>query len=112
LVTYGYDDERRLVTVTYRDGSERHYLYEHPTYRYALTGIEDETGKRYATYAYNEDGLAVSSEHAGAAQKAGFQYEADGTTVHTNALGAVETGNLHGCRPVPQDRVHHHVGRH
>jgi RHS repeat-associated protein len=90
LVTYGYDDERRLVTVTYRDGSERHYLYEHPTYRYALTGIEDETGKRYATYAYNEDGLAVSSEHAGAAQKAGFQYEADGTTVHTNALGAVE----------------------
>jgi len=90
LVTYGYDNEGRLIGATYRDGSARHYLYEHPIYRNALTGIEDETGTRYATYAYNEDGLAISSEHAGATQKASFQYQTDGATLHTNALGAVE----------------------
>jgi len=90
LVTYGYDEQHRLVSATYRDGSARHYLYEHPNYSYALTGIEDETGTRYATYTYNADGLAISSEHAGAAQKSGFQYQSDGATLHTNALGAVE----------------------
>lgn len=90
LVAYGYDEVSRLVTTTYRDGSERHYLYENPTYPYALTGIEDETGSRYATYAYNEDGLAISSEHAGAVQRTDFQYLPDGSTLHTNALGAVE----------------------
>ncbi|WP_312325287.1 DUF6531 domain-containing protein [Stenotrophomonas sp.] len=90
LVMYGYDGQDRLVSATYRDGSARHYLYEHPAYNYALTGIENETGARYATYTYSADGLATSSEHAGAAQKADFQYQPDGTTVHTNPLGAVE----------------------
>lgn len=90
LVTYGYDEQRRLVSATYRDGSARHYLYEHPIYNYALTGIEDETGTRYATYGYNADGLATSSEHAGAAQNATFEYQSDGSTIHSNALGATE----------------------
>jgi len=99
LVTYGYDGQDRLVSATYRDGSARHYVYEHPAHNYALTGIEDETGTRYATYTYNADGLATSSEHAGAAQKAAFQYQSDGTTVHTNALGAVERITFTGADP-------------
>lgn len=90
LVTYAYDDEARLVLATYRDGSARRYLYENPTYRYALTGILDEAGNRYASYSYNNDALAIASEHAGGAQKATFDYQSDGDVVHTNALGAVE----------------------
>jgi RHS repeat-associated protein len=90
LVTYAYDDAGRLVSATYRDGSARHYLYENSSLPNALTGIQDESGNRYATYAYNEDGLAISSEHAGSSQTASFQYQSDGSTLHTNALGAVE----------------------
>ncbi len=90
LVSYDYDDQGRLVSAKYPGGSSRHYFYEQSSHTYALTGIEDETGARFATYTYNADGLATSSEHAGAAQKADFQYQPGGTTLHTNALGAVE----------------------
>ena len=99
LVTYAYDDEFRIRSATYRDGTSRRYLYEHPKYRFALTGIEDETGNRYATYAYNADGLAVSSEHAGSAQKATFSYLADGSTTYINALGAVEKVTFTAAQP-------------
>ncbi len=99
LVTYAYDDQFRLQGATYRNGTSRRYLYEHPVYPFALTGIEDESGSRYATYAYNDDGLAISSEHAGAAQKATFNYQADGSTTHTNALGAVETVTFTAAEP-------------
>ncbi|WNH53222.1 RHS repeat-associated core domain-containing protein [Stenotrophomonas oahuensis] len=99
LVTYAYDDEFRIRSATYRDGTSRRYLYEHPKYRFALTGIEDETGNRYATYAYNADGLAVSSEHAGSAQKATFSYLADGSTTYINALGSVEKVTFTAAQP-------------
>ena len=90
LVSYDYDDRGRLVSATYPGESARHYFYEHPSHTHALTGIEDEAGTRFSTYAYNEDGLATTSEHAGAVQKADFKYQPDGTTLHTNSLGAVE----------------------
>lgn len=90
LVTYTFDDLSRLTGVAYRDGTSRHYLYEDTKYRWLLTGVEDETGARYATYAYNDDGLAVASQHAGGVQKHTFQYGSDGTTTHTNPLGVVE----------------------
>lgn len=90
LVSFDYDAGGRLVSATYRDGSARRYFYESPAYPTALTGIQDEGGNRYATYTYNEDGLAISSEHAGAVQKAGIEYQSDGATVHTNALGSIE----------------------
>ncbi|WP_421567529.1 RHS repeat-associated core domain-containing protein [Stenotrophomonas sp. PD6] len=90
LVTYSFDDLSRLTGVAYRDGTSRHYLYEDAKYRWLLTGVEDETGARYATYAYNDDGLAVASEHAGGVQKHTFQYGSDGATTYTNPLGVVE----------------------
>ncbi|NHZ94023.1 hypothetical protein F2P45_34330, partial [Massilia sp. CCM 8733] len=60
-----------------RSGSElswRAYHYEAPNDRFLLTGITDEHGKRFATYAYNGDGQAVLSEHAGGAQRYTFAY--------------------------------------
>ncbi len=99
LVTYAYDAAGRLIEAAYRDGSARRYLYENASLPNALTGIEDETGQRFATYAYNGDGMAVSSEHAGGAQRATFQYQADGSVEYTNALGAVETVTFTGAEP-------------
>ena len=90
LVAYGYDGEGRLVSAMYRDGSARHYLYENDAYPNALTGIENESGNRFATYSYNADGLAIASEHAGAVGRASFEYQVDGSTTYTNSLGAIE----------------------
>jgi YD repeat-containing protein len=71
---YGYSD-RMMISMTAPTGATRSYLYGEtglttvaPYSAYALTGIVDEHGTRYATYAYG-GGRAISSEHIGGASK-------------------------------------------
>ncbi len=82
----------QLTGVTWQDGSVRRYHYEDTRYPAALTGITDEAGIRYATYAYDEHGRATRSEHVGGADRVDFQYGAtiDGipTTTVTDYTGA------------------------
>ncbi|OEC48542.1 hypothetical protein A9G05_26075 [Pseudomonas sp. ENNP23] len=49
--------------------------------------MTDERGIRYATWAYDDQGRAISSEHAGGAEKVTVAYNADGSSTVTNALG-------------------------
>jgi YD repeat-containing protein len=88
---YSYDEAGRLSRVTYVDGSERHYHYEDPNFPYHLTGITDENNARFATWAYDEEGRAISSEHADGAERVAFTYNSDGTTTVTDAAGAERT---------------------
>ena len=64
---YAYDAASNLVSVTYPDAAVRSYVYENATYPNALTGIIDEKGNRFATWAYDSQGRAISSQHAGGA---------------------------------------------
>ena len=55
--SYGYDTNTgNLISVTYPDGKSKQYLYEKSStdmaLAYALTGIIDENGKRFATFDY------------------------------------------------------------
>jgi YD repeat-containing protein len=63
-----------LSFVTYPDGKTRTYLYGETanvsatpnagvSYVHSLTGILDENGNRYASWTYDANGLAISSEH-------------------------------------------------
>ena len=69
---YVYDAANNLVEVIYPDATPeltsdnptRRYFYEDSRYPNHLTGIEDENGERYATWAYDEFGRAVLSEHS------------------------------------------------
>ena len=88
-IQYGYTGNN-LTRVTYPDGSYRSYHYENASFPNHLTGITDENGSRYATYAYDTLGRAVSTEHAGSAEKVTLQYNADGTTTVTDAVGQQE----------------------
>ena len=88
---YDYDDQGLLVAVHYPDDSARHYLYEDPAHGHALTGILDENSTRFATWAYDHKGRAVSAEHAGGAERVTLTYHADGSTTVTDALGAQRT---------------------
>jgi YD repeat-containing protein len=89
-VSYTYDQYGNLVTVTKTsaDGktTTRQYHYEDTRFPYALTGITDERGIRYATWRYDSVGRAIESAHAGGADKTTFAYDINSTTV-TNALG-------------------------
>jgi len=79
---YGWDSQGRLATVTYPDDTPlvstdnpmRQYLYEDSANPKGLTGIIDENGDRYATYAYDSQGRTILSEHAGSAERHTFDY--------------------------------------
>jgi RHS repeat-associated protein len=67
VYSYQYDLLNRLTTVTYPGGSTRRYVYEDVRWPGALTGVFDENGSRYSTYAYDTLGRAVSTQLAGGA---------------------------------------------
>ena len=84
--SYAYNSLGLITTVTRPDNTTRIYHYEDSRFPTALTGITDERGKRYATWAYDAQGRAISSEHAGGAEKTLLAFNADGSTTVTNAL--------------------------
>ena len=91
-ITYGYNANKRLTSVTKVMGGQttlRQFHYEDPRNNSWLTGITDERGVRYATWSYDDKGRAISSEHAGGADKVTVAYNADGTVSVTNELGKV-----------------------
>jgi RHS repeat-associated protein len=62
------------ASVRFADNSVKTYLYENPSFPAAITGIVDENGTRFATYAYDSLGRAISSELAGGADRSTIQY--------------------------------------
>lgn len=88
---YAYDADNNLVSVTNPDQTKRQYVYENSTFTHLLTGIIDENGKRFATWTYDTQGRATSSQHAGGAELTSVAYNADGSATVTDALG-----NQHG----------------
>ncbi|MER2519499.1 MAG: RHS repeat-associated core domain-containing protein [Bdellovibrionales bacterium] len=97
VVKYSVDGNKNLAKVTYADDATRTYVYNESantsgaSLPHALTGIIDGNGARFATYQYNADNKAISTEHAGGVEKVTVAYNADGTATVTDALG-----NVHG----------------
>ncbi len=100
LVTYGYDGEGRLGSVAYPDElSPRLYHYEDLNFPNALTGITDENSVRFATWAYDTQGRAISSEHHNGAEKVVIDYvniddSVDSRVLITNELGKQTTYHI------------------
>lgn len=84
--SYAYNSSGLITQVTRPDNTTRIYHYEDTRFPTALTGITDERNKRYATWAYDAQGRAISSEHAGGAEKTLLSFNADGSTTVTNSL--------------------------
>lgn len=88
--SYIYDGNQRLKTVTStRNGltTSHSYLYEHTSRLRLLTGLVDENGTRFAKWTYDVYGRPIASEHADGTEKISIIYNADGSTVVTNAYG-------------------------
>jgi len=100
---YSYSYTSTLLTgVSYPDGTSRSYVYNESAQTqstnlpFALTGIYDETGTRYATFGWNTYGQAVSSVHAGGVDLTTIYsdysgYYGSGTSSITDALGTTRT---------------------
>jgi RHS repeat-associated protein len=92
-ISYNYNSTQLLIYAGYSNNSSQNgssttsiqYLYENPTFPKALTGMIDESGVRSATYAYDAQGRAISSELAGGADKYQVSYGS------STAAGALNT---------------------
>jgi YD repeat-containing protein len=91
VYAYTYDTNNNLTSVTYPDGKVKQYVYENTAFPNALTGIVDENGVRFATFAYDTQGRAVSTQHAGGAELTTIAYNADGSSTVTDANGNQHT---------------------
>ena len=77
LFKYEYDGRKNLIKVIYPDETPtedtdnpfRDYHYENIYFIHALTGITDENRNRIATWSYDTEARAKSSEHAGGAEQ-------------------------------------------
>ena len=87
LISYGVDAQGRSISVTYPDGTSKGYVYEDSRWPQALTGIVDERGIRFATFAYDALGRGIGTEHAGGAWRYSVSYGTGLATI-TNPLGA------------------------
>ena len=91
---YEHDNKGYITKATYPDNTPsdwtdnpfKQYLYDDRTYTKVLTGIIDENGDQYATYAYDAKNRATSTEHAGGAIKATIDY-LDGTNLGDTTAG-------------------------
>lgn len=90
-----YYNSRRLTTATLTPiggGTPEvtTYHYEDPDFRELLTGITDARGIRYATWAYDRRGRAISSSHAGGTDQTTISYnDTTKDRTVTNPLGKV-----------------------
>ncbi|MDH4580274.1 RHS repeat protein [Pseudomonas sp. BN415] len=89
-ITYNYNTNKRLTSLSRTSSgttSQRQFHYEDSNNNALLTGITDELNVRYATWKYDNQGRAISSEHADSAEKILVSYNPDGSTTITNELG-------------------------
>ena len=84
---YAYNASGVLSSVTRPDGAVRKYVYENTGIPTALTGVIDENGSRYATYAYDTQARTVSSALAGGVNQYRFQYGDNYQTTITDPTG-------------------------
>ena len=78
------------------------YVYENPSLPYALSGIIDENGSRYATWTYDTFARPVAS-YLGANQNLTTTvYNTDGSRTVTNALGVTDTYTFTTLQNIPK----------
>jgi RHS repeat-associated protein len=97
-ISYQYNSDSSLTYAGYGTNSVPNtssiqYLYENPSFPKALTGMIDESGARSATYSYDAQGRAISSELAGGVDRYQVSYS-DSTSVGALNTSATITDPL------------------
>ena len=104
-VTFTSAGTNLLSTVTYNTSptTSLTYLYENTDFPYALTGITDENGNRYATWGYDSKGRGILCQLSGAVNYTSVYYnDTTGDRVVKGPLGIVETYKFTTLQGVPK----------
>ncbi|NJC00727.1 RHS repeat-associated protein [Xanthomonas sp. 3272] len=99
-ISYKYDNFRNLISADYGDGRVKSYHYSEPGLASSalenyLTGITSESGERYGSFSYDDQGRVISSVlHATAGtntETVSLVYKSDTETAVTYPLGETRT---------------------
>jgi RHS repeat-associated protein len=104
VLTYGYTGNL-LTSVSYSTTAQTSltYLYGNAAFPAALTGIIDENGNRFASWTYDAQGRALSSQHGAGADLTTVAYDdTTGNRTVTNALGQQEVYKFTTLQGVPK----------
>lgn len=82
----GTSARSQLTSVVWQDGAVKRYHHEDARWPQAVTGITDEAGVRYGSYAYDAQGRVTRSELAGGAERLDFAYATDGNGQPTTSV--------------------------
>ncbi|MCX4025149.1 RHS repeat protein [Endozoicomonas sp. SM1973] len=107
-VSYQYDEQKRLTTVTYPGDKTRRFHYENEQFPNHLTSVTDRRGVRSLVWEYDDKGRAIVSELANGKERYSLIYGDQQTTV-TNPLGKKTTyyfKNYHGVFNVTKVEGH------
>jgi YD repeat-containing protein len=99
----------QVATTRANHAATRIYAYGDTRNPGWLTGITDERGIVYASWTYDAQGRATTSQHAGGADLTTVTYNSDGTSTVTNALGHSVTFTYQVIQGV--NRVTHVAGQ-
>jgi YD repeat-containing protein len=73
-ISAAYDSAGNLASLTWQDSKIRQFLYENTSFPWALTGVKDENNNRYATFGYDSQGRAISTEYSGGVNRYSVTY--------------------------------------
>lgn len=73
-IVFTYDAQGNLETLGWPDGRVRRFVYENTALPWALTGVVDEAAARHASFGYDAEGRAVSTELAGGVNRYAASY--------------------------------------
>lgn len=103
VIGFDYDEKRNLSRVRYPDGSTREYHYENTVWPHHLTGLSDRRGTRFATWRYDAEGRAITSERAGGVERVSIVHPdpkeaASGAQVETRVTNSLGEESVFGWR--------------
>lgn len=64
-ISFGYDGSGNVEYLFWPGSAYQKFLYENPSFPWAVTGIEDEDRSRWATISYDQSGRAIETKLAG-----------------------------------------------
>jgi YD repeat-containing protein len=82
----GVPAQSQVSSIVWQDGSVRRYHHKDDRWPQSVTGITDEAGVRYGTYAYDAQGRITKSELAGGAERLDFACASDASGKPTTAV--------------------------
>jgi YD repeat-containing protein len=84
-----YDASNNLTALTWNDAKTLGFVYENAALPWAMTGKIDENGSRFATFVYDGEGRAISTEYAGGVNRFSVSYGTAPSQIITDSFDAV-----------------------